>query len=240
MHRDPVFVVVLPILFAAATARAEPPADGIPERRPTSAFAVSLGPTMSWPRASRLAFGPVSATGARRTGDELGLGAPTLAGGELSVFYVRRYVSLAVSGSAEGQIGASGDVQSQPLVERGGGSLAVVGGGFELAATLPIERVRVSLGARTGVAAYAIPTTTLVTTCGTFRSSDAHACAANAWSPAYAVLEPRVRVSVPVLDAALWIDASAGYDLVTGGPSVGLAIRLQMPLGANASFRLAP
>jgi hypothetical protein len=236
----------LSISFAASTARADASVEeGAREERPTSAIAFSMGPTMSWPRTSRLTLGPLAADGARKSGGDLALGTPTLAGGELSAFYVRRYISLGLTGTGEGTVVMGADAtpssppsgQARSLVHAE--SLERVGGAFEVDANLPLGRARVSIGARSGVVAYAIATT-LVATCGSLRNGDQHPCAATAWSPVYAVLEPRVRVSVPILEAALWIDGSAGYDLVTGGPSVGLSLRFQFPLGANASYRLAP
>jgi hypothetical protein len=249
--------VVLPISFAASTARADAPADlaevsltaenGASRERPTSAIAISMGPSISWPRASRLTFGPLTAEGARKSGRELALGTPTLAGGELSVFYVRRYVSLGLIGGFEGNVASDNAAsaseppyaQTSSLVNRSVGSLVRYDGAVELDGSLPFGRARVSAGARVGVVTYSIATTTLTTTCSSLRNGD-HPCTASAWSPVYAVLEPRVRVSIPIVEAAIWLDGSAGYDLVTGGPSAGLSLRLQFPLGANANYRFPP
>lgn len=216
---------LLALLGLAGTAQAQ----ARPAQPSEPQIAITLGPTAFWPNLSSTQFS-VARTDFRKIGSVLGLDARMLVGGELSVFYVRRYLAVGITGNIAGNVlGPRPGAPQASLVDAT--SLVAYSGAIDVSGALPLPAfgryVTLRLGPLVGVRAFTVPVPEIAATCHSLRGG-AHPCAAPAWSGLEPFVEPRLRLSYGILGSTVWVDAYAGYNVLGGGLSLGLAARMEL------------
>lgn len=159
-------------------------------------------------------------------GRELGLDAPLMWGGEVSLHYMRRYFAIGLLGFVAGHPGsADSDViatSRAPVAAVNAGALTGWGGGVDLAGAVPFGIVTFRPGVVLGLRAFSMPILGFEqTTCHGKRGS--YACYETADTPALGFVEPRMRMIVTPPRSSMSFGAYVGMEVLGGtGPTAGL------------------
>lgn len=164
--------------------------------------------------------------GFHHRGRELGLDAPLMWGGEVSLHYMRRYFAVGLLGFFAGHPGTadSGAIASSrvPVPDVNQAALTAWGGGVDLAGAVPFGIVAFRPGVVLGLRSFSLPITGFeMTTCHGKRGD--YACHESADTAVLGFVEPRMRVIVTPERSAVSFGAYIGMEVVGGsGPTAGL------------------
>ncbi|HSO31201.1 MAG TPA: hypothetical protein VLT33_01760, partial [Labilithrix sp.] len=169
----------------------------------------------------------------RHRGRELGLDAPLMWGGELSLHYMRRYFAVGLMGFVAGNPGGA-DVPRDPGYSPAAdqvnpGAIVGYGAGIDLAAALPMGPVAFRAGGVLGLQGFSVPMTGFEKkTCRSKRGT--YPCDEDATTGAMLFFEPRVRMEISPGKSGFVFGGYVGMGVVGGGsPTMGLFVGLQTP-----------
>jgi hypothetical protein len=168
----------------------------------------------------------------RHRGRELGINAPLMWGGELSVHYLRRYFAVGVTGFIAGHPGgadATSPTYSPPAGQVNPSAIMGYGAGIDLAGALPLGPVAFRAGGVLGIRGFSIPLSGFEKkTCHSKGRS--YPCDEDATTGALLFFEPRVRLEVTAGRSGVVLGGYVGMDVVGGtGPTAGLFIGVHTP-----------
>lgn len=232
------------MLLVARTASAELPALDVRRPSPSTTlptsggFELAMGALLIRPQLNDEWFAaqgtPVDGTrreSLRARGRQLGIAAPRLAGGELSLFYTRRFFAVGAMGFfARNLGGADGAARSDD-----GASFAVnpsdlraFGGGLDIAGAVPLGPVSIRPGVVFGMRAFEVPLSGFqARRCR--RRAGVYPCAEEATTNVQLFLEPRLRVELTPPRSAISFGGYVGLGLAGGvAPTAGLFVSVTM------------
>jgi hypothetical protein len=159
-------------------------------------------------------------------GRELGLDAPLMWGGEVSIHYMRRYFAVGLLGFVAGHPGAadSGAIPSSgaPVPDVNQGALTGWGGGVDLAGAVPFGIVALRPGVVLGLRTFSMPITGFDKTTCHGKHGD-YPCYETADTAALGFVEPRMRMIITPERSGVSFGAYVGMEIVGGvGPTAGL------------------
>lgn len=167
-------------------------------------------------------------------GREVGLRNPTFWGAELALGYRHTYFGVLVSGMVATNAGADATpTNAQAATQIAANDVTAYGGGIELFASVPLDRLTVSVGAAAGLRAYSAPLSGFeptVCTRSSRRGRYSYPCAETASTTASPWVQPRLRVDVALdkqrmffLGGFVGVDA-LGDRSALGGVMIGLRL----------------
>lgn len=180
---------------------------------------------------------PLGATereGFRHRGRELGLAAPLMWGGELGIYYLRRYFAAGLTGFVAGNPGGA-DASSMPSYSPAAsqvspGSIIGYGGGIDLAGALPLGPVAFRLGGVLGLRGFSLPMTGFEKKECHGKGGRTYPCDEDATTGALLYVEPRVRMEISPGKSGVVFGGYVGMGVVGGAaPSTGLFVGFATP-----------
>ena len=225
-----------------AGAPADQPAPRPPkDPRSDGGFEITLGTLLVRPSLGGAVFDgsgtPIGASqreGFRHRGRELGLDAPLMWGGELGIFYLRRYFAAGVTGFVAGNPSGA---DATPLPSYGQASSQVsprgivgYGGGLDLSGALPLGPVAFRAGGVVGLRGFSLPMTGFEKKECHGKGGRTYPCDEDATTGALLFFEPRVRMEISPGKSGVVFGGYVGMGVVGGAaPTMGLFVGFATP-----------
>ncbi len=212
-----------------------------PDPRTDGGFEITFGTLLVRPSLGSVVFdgsgtplGGTQRESFRHRGRALGLDAPLMWGGELGIYYLRRYFAAGVTGFVAGSPGGA-DASAVPSYSPASsqvspGSIVGYGGGIDLSGALPLGPVAFRAGGVLGLRGFSLPMTGFEKKECHGKGGRTYPCNEDATTGALLFFEPRVRLEITPGTSGLVLGGYAGMGVVGGtAPTMGLFVGFATP-----------